>query len=90
MAASLILQQNQGSNAGAFKYAIFICGSLSICSEGTKVFLRDESPVMVIEIPTAYIVGSADPSRPAGQVLYNICEREKVTIFEYPKGYIIL
>ena len=88
VAASIIVHQARTHCVNAFQGAIFICGEPPYDTEGHQSLLADEATTR-IRIPTAHIVGSTDPGRPASLALYNICDGESSIPFDHGKGHTV-
>ena len=88
VAASTIVHQARTHCLNAFKGAIFIGGYPPYDMESHRSLLADEDTTR-IRIPTAHIVGSADPSRASSLALYNICDAETSILFDHDKGHIV-
>ena len=88
VAASLLLHQASTLCAKPFQGAIFICGSPPYDGARHESVLADEDGRR-INVPTAHVVGSADPTRLAGLALYNICSDVSASIVDHGKGHAI-
>ena len=87
-AASMILRHLAREQAAPFKLAIFFCASPPLDFQSNGAILADEC-LARINIPTAHIVGSADPGYLASKALYNLCEKDTATLYDHGKGHVI-
>ena len=88
VAASTIVHQARTGCVNAFQGAIFICGAPPYDTETHQSLLADEDTTR-IKIPTAHIVGSADPGRLAGLALYNLCDGEVRSFFDHGNSHTV-
>ena len=88
VAASMIVHQARSHCVNPFQGAIFICGCSPYDTESHQSLLADEVTTR-ISVPTAHIVGSADPSRPSSLALYNVCDGETSILFDHGKGHTV-
>ncbi|KAJ5787578.1 hypothetical protein N7457_002568 [Penicillium paradoxum] len=90
LAASLIIHHNRTRPAEPplFRAAVFICGAAPWESSGQQQ-IEPKPDTYPIAIPTANIVGKADPLFPESQKLYELCEPAKAAYYDHGSKHMV-
>lgn len=90
LAASLIIHHSRTRPAEPplFRAAVFICGAAPWESTGLEQ-IAPKPDTYPITIPTANIVGKADPLFPESEKLFELCEPAKATYYDHGSKHMV-
>lgn len=86
LACSLIIQQAKLKRGPLFKCAVFICAAAPFTEDGLKLVPPGK---VLVDIPTAHIVGKQDGLYAHGMQLYGFCEPAKAVVYDHGGGHSI-
>ena len=93
MLASLMLvedrrRQDEEGIPARFKMGVFICGWPPISAVNDELLLADQYGE-IIDVPTCHVIGASDPFVSGSVALYNLCNNERLSLFDHGRGHIV-
>ncbi|RMZ80676.1 hypothetical protein DV738_g2744, partial [Chaetothyriales sp. CBS 135597] len=87
--AAMLLIRNR--HAPPFKFAVFVCAgtpfSEDLLRQGRLEYVNFERDGILINIPSAHIIGSKDPSVDHAYELARVCESHSQSVYDHGAGH---